>query len=74
MLASRHARAYLQSDFYRDQYRRILRWLMGAVFLILALIITIIYLILFQPSRQYYASTTEGKILHMPQQQSNVQQ
>ncbi|OGT42903.1 MAG: hypothetical protein A3F42_08270 [Gammaproteobacteria bacterium RIFCSPHIGHO2_12_FULL_37_34] len=69
MLAQRHQRARLQSDFYRDQYRKFLRWLMGAIFLIVILIMGIIYLVLFQPSRQYYASTTEGKILFMPRQQ-----
>ncbi len=69
MLADRRDNARLQSDFYRDQYRKILRWLMYAMFLILILIATLIYLILFQPSRQYYANTTEGKILPMPPSQ-----
>jgi hypothetical protein len=70
MLGSRQEIARLQSDFYRDQYRKILRWIMGAVFIILALIITIIYLILFEPKRPYYANTTDGKILAMPQPKS----
>lgn len=72
MLAQHHQYARLQSDFYRDQYRKFLRWLMIAVFLIVILIMVIIYLMLFQPTRQYYASTTEGKILLMPKQQSNA--
>jgi len=67
MIGHRHEIARLQSDFYRDQYRKILRWLMGAVLIMLVLILMIIYLILFTPQQHYYANTTDGKILAMPQ-------
>lgn len=66
MIAPRSDVARLQSDFYRDQFRRVLRWLIVSVFLMFILIGLIIYMVLFQPSQRYYASTTEGKILAMP--------
>ena len=66
MLGARHQIARLQSDFYRDQFRKILRWIMYAMAIIFLLIAAIIYLILFQPEKTYYANTTDGKILTMP--------
>lgn len=66
MLAERRDNARLQSDFYRDQFRQFLRWLIAVVFVILLLITVIAYLIIFGLPRQYYASTTEGKIMQMP--------
>lgn len=66
MLGQRHETARLQSDFYRDQYRKVLRWLLGTVFIMFMLIAAIIYTMLFEPLQQYYANTTEGKILSMP--------
>ncbi len=66
MIGYRQDIARLRSDFYRQQYHRILRWLMVSVVIIFILIISIIYLILVQPSRQYYVNTTEGKIISMP--------
>jgi hypothetical protein len=66
MLGQRHEIARLHSDFYRDKYHKILRWLMGSIMIIFALIIAIGYLILSQPPPSYYANTTSGKILLMP--------
>ena len=66
MLGQRHEIARLQSDFYRDQFRKILRWLVIAVFTILILVSAIIYLILFHPADRYYANTVDGIILAMP--------
>ena len=68
MIANRRDNARLQSDFYRDQYRKILRWLIVSVFIMFALIGWIIYLILFKPSPNFYANTSQGKILPMPRQ------
>lgn len=65
MLGHRHEIARLQSDFYRDQLRKILRWLLFSVFIMFVMIAAIIYLILAQPSQHYYANTTEGRILPM---------
>ena len=66
MLGRRQESARLQSDFYRDQFRKILRWLMGSVLIMFLLIGAIIYVILDQKPQSYYANTAEGKILLMP--------
>lgn len=70
MLSSRQHSARLQSDFYRDQFRKMLRWLIGVIILIFVLILAIAYLILFQPAQTFYANTVEGKVLPMPPQVS----
>ena len=66
MLGRKHQIARFQSNFYRDQFRKILRWLMAAVFIMFALIFAIFYLIFVQPPQRYYGNTTDGKILLMP--------
>ena len=66
MLGKRDEIARLQSDFYRDQFRKTLRWIMVCVVIMFALIIAIIYLVLFQPVEPYYANTSDGNILAMP--------
>ena len=71
MLGQRHEIAWLQSDFYRDQYRKILRWLIVSTFIMFALILANIYFVLFEPGERYYANTTEGRILPMPMQVGN---
>lgn len=70
MLGNRHEIARLQSDFYRDQFRKILRWLMVTVFIIFILIGVITYFVFFQPAVFYYANTVDGRILDMPQPKS----
>lgn len=67
MLGSRHEIARLQSDFYRDKFRKILHWLVitsGIMFILIAAILYIIFL--YQPVVKYYANTLDGKILDMP--------
>lgn len=66
MIGSRNEIARLQSDFYRDQFRKVVGWLITAVILMFLLIFMIIYFVLFQPSQSYYANTSEGRILDMP--------
>lgn len=66
MLGHRYEKAGLQSDFYRDKYRRILRWLTISVFIMFLLILSIIYLILFRGPLSYYANSTDGRIINMP--------
>ena len=66
MIAPRSELAYLQSDFYRQKFRKMLRLLIYAVLVIFALIAADIYLNLYRPSQKYYANTTEGRILPMP--------
>ena len=68
MRGPRHEIARLQSDFYRDQFRKLLRWLSVTVMIIFLLLAAILYdLFFFQPVAQYYANTINGKILDMPQ-------
>ncbi|TAK77213.1 MAG: hypothetical protein EPO11_02890 [Gammaproteobacteria bacterium] len=66
MIAPRQDIARLQSDFYRIQFHRLLRWLMVSFFLMFLLIAAVIYLVLNHPAPEYYANTTEGRILAMP--------
>lgn len=66
MIADRHEIARLQSDFFRDQFRKFLKYLLISIVINFLLLVGIIYLILFQPSRLYYANTTEGRVLPMP--------
>jgi hypothetical protein len=66
MLGPRHEIARLQSDFYRDAYHKMLRWLLVSIFIMFALTAAVFYLVLFQPNRQYYANTTQGKIFPIP--------
>lgn len=65
MLAKRHELARMYGDFYRDQFRRTLRWLLVAVSIMIILLFGIAYAILIQPPQQYYANTTDGAILVM---------
>lgn len=65
MLAPRHEIARLQSDFYRDKFRKMLWWLLISLVINLLIIAVITYLLLFPAPPTYFASTTEGKILPM---------
>ncbi len=66
MLGRRHEIARLQSDFFRDQFRKILLCLIISVVVMFILLTTMIYLIISKPKPAYYANTTSGKILDMP--------
>ncbi|MBX3708609.1 MAG: hypothetical protein KF702_02465 [Gammaproteobacteria bacterium] len=70
MLGQRHEIARLQSDFYREKFRKILRWLLMTTFIIFILIGVIAYFVFFQPTVFYYANTIDGRILNMPQPKS----
>jgi len=66
MIGNRSEIARLQSDFYRDQFRKVVRWLIISVVLSFILIAMIIYFIIAQPAQKYYGNTIEGRILDMP--------
>jgi uncharacterized membrane protein (DUF106 family) len=66
MIGSRNEIARLQSDFYRDQFRKMVHRLIVCVAIIFLLIVTIIGFIVFQPPAKYYGNTIEGRILQMP--------
>jgi len=67
MLGRRQDIARLQSDFYRDQYRKMLRWLTVSICIVLVLVLCVIYMILVQPTPIYYGNTIDGKVLLMPE-------
>jgi hypothetical protein len=66
MLGRRSEIARLQSDFYRDKFRKTLRWLLFSVLAMYLLVAAIVYVILFQPQQYYYANTTDGEVISMP--------
>ena len=66
MLGPRNEIARMQSDFYRDKFRKILRWLIACVFIMFLLLAAIVYAIFSRPTINYYANTVDGKILDMP--------
>jgi hypothetical protein len=61
--------ARLHSDFYRDQLRKTLQWLVASVFFMLLIMLVTFYVVLTAPSQRYYANTSEGRILPMPYHQ-----
>ncbi|MDR3492492.1 MAG: hypothetical protein P4M12_10735 [Gammaproteobacteria bacterium] len=65
MIGTRSDIARLQSDFYRDCYHMVLKWLMVECIIILLLIVGIIYFVVTHPSPHYYATTSTGQIIPM---------
>lgn len=66
MLASRDEIPHLQSDFYRNKYYKILRWIIGSLIVMFLLLAWVLYLVFFKPEPKYYANTITGRILAMP--------
>jgi hypothetical protein len=66
MIAQRSEVTFYQSIFYREQYYKVLRWLMLEAVIILGLILAILYYIFFQPGTHYYITTTSGQIMLLP--------
>ncbi len=65
MIGDRHEVPRYQSDFYRTNYNKIVRWLFVSSLIMLFLILVIIYFELFVPSVKYYASTTTGQLIEL---------
>jgi hypothetical protein len=65
MVGGRQRIASFQSDFYRDNYHKMLRQLIVATMIMLLLVVTIIYFILTSPPTKYYGTTTQGQIIPM---------
>lgn len=72
MLSARYQNAWLQSDFYRIQFYKMLRWLLASLAIMFILIAIVAYLVLFQPTQKFYANTTTGMILAMPNAQTGI--
>lgn len=69
MLAHRHQIAHLQSNFYRAQFYRMMRYLMYSLISSLIFIFLTIYIVLTQAPPSYLANTMDGQILNMPNQE-----
>ncbi len=65
MIGHRNFSAAYQSNFYRDQYRKLLIALVASIVIMLGLILAIIYVVLNQPKPEYYASTLNGQVIRM---------
>ncbi len=65
MIGRKYELARLQSDFYRDNYYKILRSVMVSVVVIFLLIVAILYYVVFTVPSQYYGSATSGQIIPM---------
>jgi Tfp pilus assembly protein PilE len=63
MLGRRYQIASLQSHFYRNQFRRFVRFLMIELVMIVLLVFAILYYAVFPSPQRYYANTTDGQIL-----------
>ena len=65
MIGKRYEQPKFYSNFYRDQYYKMLRRLMILSVLILCLTLALIYYLLYPEAPHYYASTTTGQIISM---------
>ena len=65
MLGRKDEIAYFQSDFYRIKYHKLLRSLVVSLGIVILLLLTTIYFILFQPAPDYYGSTLTGTLVSM---------
>lgn len=55
--------ARLQSNLYRDWYRRLLNWLVFSTVVMLILVLAIMYYVFFPMPRNYYATTSGGQVI-----------
>lgn len=69
MMGRRYEIARMRAELHRDNYRKLLRVLIACNILALVLIASIIYVIFFQPSPSYYATTPNGLIIPLGYQQ-----
>lgn len=65
MIGRKHELARLQSDFYRDNYYKMLRGIIVSAVVIILLILAIIYYVIFMAPPQYYGTATSGQIIPM---------
>jgi hypothetical protein len=63
MIGQRYQIARFQSDFYKECYYKVLRWLFIEVAIMIILILAIIYHILLHAPQLYFANTTSGQLM-----------
>ena len=65
MIGKRYEQPKFYSDFYRNQYHKMLRRLMVLSVFILFLTLGVMYYLFYPEAPKYYASTTTGQIIPM---------
>lgn len=65
MITDRLRNPRYHSDFYRDNYYKMLNGLVVSCFIILLLIAAIVYFILFRAEPNYYGSSLGGQLIPM---------
>ena len=68
MISKRSEMSFYQSIFYRDNYHKMLNWLLLEAVIILGLIAAILLYVFFVPATHYYITTTSGQILLLPKE------
>lgn len=63
MVGGKDEIARMRAELHRDNYRQLLRVLIIFNAVTLALILSIIYIIFFQPTPTYYATTSTGLVI-----------
>lgn len=63
MVGQKYEIARMRAELHRDNYRKLLRFLIILNAVTLAMIVCIIYVIFFQPSPTYFATTSTGLII-----------
>ncbi len=69
MVGRKYEIARTRAELHRDNYRQLLRVLIFFNAVTLFLIISIIYIVFFQPSPTYYATTPQGLVIPLGQPQ-----
>lgn len=69
MIGKRYEQPKFYSNFYRDQYHKMLRRLIILSVLILLLTLGIMYYLFYPEAPHYYGSTTTGQIISMTSKQ-----
>ena len=54
-----------RKGFYRDNYNRVCSALLLTLFVILILSVSVIYLCIFTPTPDFYASSQDGKLVRL---------
>lgn len=55
----------IRTDFYRDNYRRVISLLLLAVITIVALAIGLVYLVTHPPAPKYFATDSQGRLIQI---------
>ena len=65
MIGDKEQIARLQSDFYRDSYYKVIKWFYIEAVIMILLILAILYHIIIHPEQRFYATTTNGQLIHL---------